>query len=377
MLPWRFLSLPVVKIDHTSFRIDGFLFQRESDEARSFIQRAVVGDVDPDILPHDFACFLRVADCRYASLSDYVSHVDMPRSIWEDLTVATKEEWTAVLALAHKLNFARIRALAIRSLRPITTAVDQLVLAHDFGVVEWTADARRTLCEQEDWPTREDCRRLGVDLLFQIGQARQALRPPGVLVPAARREAILASVFGEPDPGAAVNPSAAPVEPGVAKVTAVSQDEPNAPFATSVTSAPPRPAGSRTSVRTLRRPPLATDLQDTDGWFDARSTSAAASRARAERAPPGLALLPEWLPSASAPSAKAKPMPPARSRFRISSSDLFDDIDMSGELACDASKERVVDVADRIEDNKKKKALKKSKDQVRIHQRPELQPQAD
>jgi hypothetical protein len=261
MLPWRFLSLPVVKIDHTSFRIDDFLFQRESDEARSFIQRAVVRDVDPDILPHEFACFLRVADCRYASLSDYVSHADMPRSIWEDLTVVTKEEWTAVLALAHKLNFARIRALAIRSLRPITTAVDQLVLAHDFGIVEWTANARRTLCEQEDWPTREDCRRLGVDLLFQIGQARQALRPPGVLVPAARRDAVLANVFGEPDSAASVNACAVSVEPGVSNEMPVSQGESCTPRATGISGAPLQPAVTQATKCIPWKSSSATNLQ--------------------------------------------------------------------------------------------------------------------
>jgi hypothetical protein len=299
-----FFSLPVIQIDHTSFRIDSFLFQRESDEARSFIQRAVVRDVDPDILPHDFACFLKVADCRYASLSDYVSHVDMPRSIWEDLTVLTKEEWTSVLALAHKLNFARIRALAIRSLRPIITPVDQLVLAREFGVDEWMAGARRALCEQEDWPTREDCQRLGVDVLFQIGRARQGLRAPGVLIPAPRREAVLASVFGEPDSAASANACAVSVEPGVSNSTPVSQGESGTPRSTGIFGVPPGPAVSQATRCTLWKSPSATNLHDTVGWFGARSSSAVAHRARAEHEPPVDAFLRYGVGSRGVPALK-------------------------------------------------------------------------
>jgi hypothetical protein len=120
--------------------------------------------------------------------------------IWEELPTFTKEEWSSVLSLAHKWDFVRIRALAIQKLGPITTAVDQLVLSDMFQIESWKPSAYKRICEQGNWPSLEECRRLGVDVLWKIGQARQALRASSALIPEHMREAvILSSFFPPPD----------------------------------------------------------------------------------------------------------------------------------------------------------------------------------
>jgi hypothetical protein len=152
--------------------------------------------------------------------------------IWEELPTFKKEEWSSVLSLAHKWDFARIRALAIQNLSPITTAVDKIILSDTFQIESWKANAYRRICEQTEWPSLEDCRRLGVDIVCKIGQARQALQASPSLIPDDLREAIISRTFfpSHPEDGY-VSPSVGDwVEPRTTSVPsmAASSSENNA-----------------------------------------------------------------------------------------------------------------------------------------------------
>jgi hypothetical protein len=52
------------------------------------------------------------------------------------------------------------------------------------------------ICTQEDWLSLEDCRRLGVDVVWRIGQAREALRPTTIVASDDFLHQTIVSVFG-------------------------------------------------------------------------------------------------------------------------------------------------------------------------------------
>jgi hypothetical protein len=113
----------------------------------------------------------------------------------DSIALHTKADWTAVLALSTLWDFASIRFWAIRELLDLTTPVDRLVLARDFAVNEWRADAFLNVCLAPSWPSDDDCRRLGMETMIKVGCAREALRTPGQLVPSAQHATIIANVF--------------------------------------------------------------------------------------------------------------------------------------------------------------------------------------
>jgi hypothetical protein len=117
-------------------------------------------------------------------------------SVGDEVIFVTKDEWASVLALAHRWNFASIRALAIRKLLPITTPTDQIVLATQYGIDSWKPGAYVKICEHATWPTPDDCRRLGVEELIHIGQARETLRSLPVPVSSIVRQGLVSDIFG-------------------------------------------------------------------------------------------------------------------------------------------------------------------------------------
>jgi hypothetical protein len=128
-----------------------------------------------------------VIGSRRHSLSDFRSY--------DPARLHTKEEWTAVLALAHRWDFAAIRAVAIGELFAITTPVDKLVLARDYDIGEWLAGAYLDVCQASEYPSDEDCHRLDRATIVTIGRAREALRSPGTLIPFAARAELIRRVF--------------------------------------------------------------------------------------------------------------------------------------------------------------------------------------
>jgi hypothetical protein len=77
-----------------------------------------------------------------------------------------------VLKVAHRFSFASVRKHAIKHLTTITSCIDKLVLAREFGVDEWVAGARRDVCAMPELPADEDIDRLGFELFKSIIRVR-------------------------------------------------------------------------------------------------------------------------------------------------------------------------------------------------------------
>jgi hypothetical protein len=96
-------------------------------------------------------------------------------SIADGIFFTGQIEWISVLRVAHRFGFAAIRALAIEQLAPITTAVDRIVLAREFGVREWLKPAYVEVCTSAALLEDEDADRLGFELFKKIVRVRHGI----------------------------------------------------------------------------------------------------------------------------------------------------------------------------------------------------------
>jgi hypothetical protein len=85
-------------------------------------------------------------------------------------------EWTAVLNLASRWNFACYRELAIQQLDSITSAVDKIILGRKHNVPSWLHAAYLEVCVREEWLSTEEGERLGLHDVLAIGKTRTAMR---------------------------------------------------------------------------------------------------------------------------------------------------------------------------------------------------------
>ncbi|KAF7981015.1 hypothetical protein HWV62_35857 [Athelia sp. TMB] len=83
-------------------------------------------------------------------------------------TAITVEDWTAILTLADMWAFTTIRALAIKQITPIASAVDKIVLGRRFNMHEWMCDGYVAVCSRDSVLTMEEGRRLGVEDVVRI-----------------------------------------------------------------------------------------------------------------------------------------------------------------------------------------------------------------
>jgi hypothetical protein len=81
----------------------------------------------------------------------------------------------SVLGVAHRFNFASMRALAIRQLDSLTSCVDRIVLARQFGVDDWLRPAYTQVCMMRALISDEDIDRLGLELFKKVARARNRL----------------------------------------------------------------------------------------------------------------------------------------------------------------------------------------------------------
>ncbi|KDQ59103.1 hypothetical protein JAAARDRAFT_175825 [Jaapia argillacea MUCL 33604] len=88
---------------------------------------------------------------------------------------STVEEWTSILHLSTQFSFASIRRLAIRSIFPIASPIDKIVLANKYEIEgpEWKRDAYVDVCQRQEALTLEEGERLGMAEVVKIVRVRQ------------------------------------------------------------------------------------------------------------------------------------------------------------------------------------------------------------
>jgi hypothetical protein len=105
------------------------------------------------------------------------------------------EEWTSVLHLSTRWEFASIRNLALASIDP-PTPLDQLLLARSYSVNHWVPLALSALCKRAAPLSVEEARKMEIEDLVLVATMREDIRDSTLKVDAAETvEAALAGRF--------------------------------------------------------------------------------------------------------------------------------------------------------------------------------------
>ncbi|TFK71235.1 hypothetical protein BDN72DRAFT_838005 [Pluteus cervinus] len=107
-----------------------------------------------------------------------LSSVSMP-AVPGQLEPTSVEEWTSVLTVAHTWEFRTIQALALARIEPIASAVDKVVLGREYDLPQWAAAGYMELCQRVLPISRDEGRRLGVDIVTDISSIRDYARSEG------------------------------------------------------------------------------------------------------------------------------------------------------------------------------------------------------
>ncbi|KAF7965486.1 hypothetical protein HWV62_43268 [Athelia sp. TMB] len=92
-------------------------------------------------------------------------------------TATSVHDWSVILRLADTWGFQSIRALAVKQLEPIASAVDKVALGKQFGIEEWILDGYWALCARQEPLTEEEGLRLGVRDVVRIFTTRELNAP--------------------------------------------------------------------------------------------------------------------------------------------------------------------------------------------------------
>lgn len=89
----------------------------------------------------------------------------------------TVEEWTSVLTLSDKWNFAQLKTLATRELGFITSAIDKVVLSkkYNIGNPQWLLAAYRELCTRRHPLSFVEGEKLGLETVIKIWEVQHKL----------------------------------------------------------------------------------------------------------------------------------------------------------------------------------------------------------
>lgn len=90
--------------------------------------------------------------------------------------ITSAEEWTSVLSLATRWEFASLRELAMQYLFASTSAVERIALGRRYDIPGWLVPAYTEVCERKDPLTLAEGRLLGLDDVIRIGQVRHSIR---------------------------------------------------------------------------------------------------------------------------------------------------------------------------------------------------------
>ncbi|KAJ6590010.1 hypothetical protein DFH09DRAFT_909260, partial [Mycena vulgaris] len=160
-------------VENNLFRVHRYFFERESKFFKA--QLAVPATPGgPRIGATDDS----------AIMLDNVRSADFAKLLWVfynpkySLYESTVEDWSTILELAQRWEFAEVKSLAVRELEKLELPdIDRIVLYRKFAVDEAHLIPRyAALCERPELLTVEEGLRLGMEIVIPLSRARECAR---------------------------------------------------------------------------------------------------------------------------------------------------------------------------------------------------------
>lgn len=89
----------------------------------------------------------------------------------------TVEEWTSILVLSDKWNFAQLKTIATRELGCLTTTIEKIALSkkHNVGNPQWLLAAYRELCTRRQPLSLVEAEKLELETVVKIWEVQYEL----------------------------------------------------------------------------------------------------------------------------------------------------------------------------------------------------------
>ncbi|KAJ6627681.1 hypothetical protein B0H10DRAFT_1993723 [Mycena sp. CBHHK59/15] len=122
-----------------------------------------------------------------AIVLDNVRSTDFAKLLWVfynpkySLYDATVEDWSTILGLAHRWDFAEVKSLAVREIEKLQMPdIERIVLYHQLKVDEdYLIPHYAAVCVRPELLTVEEGLRLGMKIVIPLSRARECVRNVG------------------------------------------------------------------------------------------------------------------------------------------------------------------------------------------------------
>ncbi|KAI0726910.1 hypothetical protein C8Q72DRAFT_887192 [Fomitopsis betulina] len=162
----------IIRVEETLFRVHRHFLTRHSKVFADLFKLPPVAGKPGEGLTDEHPIILEGVTCR-----DFERLLSLfyPENIRVG-DLSTTEEWTSVLALATKWDFAEYRQLAIARLAQLASPVDRILLGRRYDVPEWLTAAYLELCTRDDVLSYDEGMLLGMHDVILLSDIRQNVR---------------------------------------------------------------------------------------------------------------------------------------------------------------------------------------------------------
>ncbi|TEB26339.1 hypothetical protein FA13DRAFT_1053347 [Coprinellus micaceus] len=196
---WVIIDTTYIRV-HSSFFVKGTsFFTSFLDPSQKLDQNALPGTGRPEN-----AIIIRIASIKEFERFCWVFYNEKI----DDYSEATIEEWFTILRLAHTWGFNAVKAMALRYIKKnedqIPNVVDRIVKYEQYAPpTEMLLPLYVELCKRDEYPTDEECDKLGDTRALKIHRAREKLlragKKAGGKLDVAQFKAIVAETLGLKD----------------------------------------------------------------------------------------------------------------------------------------------------------------------------------
>ncbi|KAF8643557.1 hypothetical protein AX16_008945 [Volvariella volvacea WC 439] len=201
-----------LRVEDVDFKVHRYFFMRDSSKFRALSNGGTLGRTSDEVYPNTTDMSICKLGPPYTGplVIEHLTSLDFesflgvlyPTNFGQDEGTSVAY-WSSVLQVSTYFELRSIRELSISKLTVIATAVDKVVLGRKFNVTHWLEDAYHTICTSWTHLTKEEGRRLGVDEVTGILEARQRLLWENPKMQKHEQLKIIAKIFGleaPPDP---------------------------------------------------------------------------------------------------------------------------------------------------------------------------------
>ncbi|THV06186.1 hypothetical protein K435DRAFT_645658 [Dendrothele bispora CBS 962.96] len=160
-------------VEQEHFRVHRYFFERESPYFKA--QLAIPAAPGAPRQGSSITSSIILDDVRSADFARFLWVFYNPRYSLYDASI---QDWTAILALAHRWNFHEVKNLAVRELEKLPVPdIDKIVIYHKYDVDRRLLERHYiAVCEREQPLSMIECRDLGLETTVKIFRARESVR---------------------------------------------------------------------------------------------------------------------------------------------------------------------------------------------------------